>query len=373
MHTAIFMARKDSVIRAAILLWLIAVPLSAQIQESAVAGDSTRFRRAFVKNQLFFSAAMYAPLIASLGPDERSQNVLYVLGLGASAAISVNLAKEIHPTRVQNDMATDGTIRGLAAGLGIAHMLADRTADHRVYTGVGLAGAVTGSVIAFQYGARLTPIEAQAARSASTLAAAAVVGALGSIGLVDDSTGERAAAGAAVAGAAVGYLIGPQYPRRARYGVTRGDVPFLTIGALMGVGAGITPVAGQQAQALWSFGTAGMMVGIVAMDRFCIRRHDHAGNDATLVALGALAAAATGYGASQELDESKVESRTAIWVGSGILGALWAHTLTAPRQPSAATPGQSEASTNRWRLIPENLAFVAARMPGSYPVLRVSF
>jgi hypothetical protein len=295
-------------------------------------------RGAFLRNQMILSAAVYGPLIAALANDGKTGTALYLLSTGASFFVVNNISKNTHVTRVQNDMSTDGTLRGFAVAAGLLHSFGGDDISRQTYSAVGLAGAVAGSVGGFMYGRRLTDSEAQSARTSSTLAAAAAFGALGAAGVFESTDSDRGIPPPLIAAGALGYLLGPMYPRRAAYTVTAGDVRLIPLGAAIGLGAGIAPVTrgDQTTRALWISGTAGLLAGSLLADRAWVRPYDHTNGDATLVWLGGIAGALMG-GAAAILASPVEEGAVIGFLTAGtLLGSIGGHAIAKPRPASPA-------------------------------------
>lgn len=338
-------------------------------------------RGAFARNQMILSAILYGPLIASFADDGQTATALYLLSVGASFFVVNNVSKTTRVTRPQNDLATDGALRGYGAASGLLFALGGEGLDRKAYSAIGLAGTLGGSMVGFNYGRRLTDSEAQAARKVSTLTAAATLGAMGSFGAFEQRDQDRFAVGAMVAGGAAGYLLGPTYPRRAKYTATAGDVRLLSIGALIGIGAAVTPVSGSNDNAplLWSAATAGGLGGVALMDRTWIRRYDHGHSDATQIWLGMIAGTLLGAAVAVLAEPSQVEPVMALLTGGALLGAIAGHSIAKPElaRPRGASNNVGQRSTRlgsaRLHFDASGFALAAARVPGRHPLISVTF
>jgi hypothetical protein len=360
-----------STIEAALLTVATSVP-GERPSEATVSA-----RRAFARNQMILATIVHGPLMASFGNDGKTATALYLLSVGASFFIVNDLAWKTNVTHTQNAMATDGTIRGAAAATGLLVAFSSEELERRVYSAVGLAGAIGGAKIGFEYARRLTEAEAQAARKLSTLGAAFTLGTLGTVGMFDESL-TRPMLGAGVAGGVVGYLLGPAYPRRASYNITAGDVRLLPVGALLGAAAGLTPVIGNDnPQVLLGATTIGGAVGTLLMDRVVVRQYDYSNADATQLWLATLAGGLLGTAAAVLSEPSPEMVLGMVTLGS-FFGAIGGHNLAAPElgRPRGASRKSDEPSRlggARWRFDPAGAALAASRMPGNYPVVRLTF
>lgn len=336
-------------------------------------------RGAFARNQMILSAAVYGPLIASFADEGETATALYLLSVGASFFVVNNVSKTTRVTSVQNGLATDGAIRGYAAASALLFAFGGENLHRKTYSALGLAGALGGSMAGFNYGRRLTDSEGQSARKASTLAAATTFGVLGATGVLESRDQERFVAAAVVAGGFAGYLIGPVYPRSARYSVTAGDVRLLPVGALIGLGAGAAPFLGirDDSPILWTTATAGMLAGIALMDGAWVRRYDHDNVDATLIGLGTLAGGLMGGAVAILVRPIEEQGVVALLTGGSLLGAFAGQAVANPPLARGGEASNADRSvflgTARLQFDPAALALTAGRVPGSHPILRLRF
>ena len=338
-------------------------------------------RGAFARNQMILSAIVYGPLIASFADEGKTATALYLASAGASFFLVSELAKNTYVTRVQNDLATDGTLRGFAGASGLLYAFTDAHIDRKAYSAVALAGAVGGAKLGFEFGKRLTDAEAQSARKASTLSAATAAGIFGATGMLTDPEEDRPIVGAMVAAGTAGYFLGPTYPRRVPYTVTPGDVRLLPLGALLGAAVGVTPFVGLDSnrQVIWAGATAGILGGILVAERIWVRKYDHSHGDATITWLGMTAGALVAGAAALLGDMKEPVAFSATLTGGAILGALAAHGATGAAPGTlrgtageARTPGRRPGGVEV-QFDASGLALAAARMPGRHALLSVRF
>ncbi len=321
-------------------------------------------RGAFLRNQMILAAALYGPLLASLSDDGQTATALYLISVGGSYFALNNISRTTPITRAQNDLATDGAIRGAGTAAGMMRAFGGEDVHQKTYSGIALGGAVVGSAIGYVRGRGLTDSEAHAAMSASTFAAGTVLGIAGSFG-PDRESAERTVAGSMVAAGLVGYLLGPHYPRRARYTVTAGDVRLLTVGAVLGVAAGVTPfVDADDIRGAFAGGTIGGLAGIALAERGWARRYDNSTGDVTQTWLGTIAGGLLGGAVTVLVEPDEASVAMGLVTGGAVVGALAGHSF------AKAAPAKRLGAL---RFTPENLAFAAARVPGRHSVLSLSF
>lgn len=333
-------------------------------------------RGSFVRNQMALTWGLYGPLLAALADDPKAGTALILLGTGASYFASTALSRKAVITRAQNHLATDGAFRGLGLGMGTLLVLAGDGATGRAYAGAGLVGALTGQIAGFNLGKRLTDGEAEATTAISTYAAATALGLTGASGLIDEESDARAAVGAIMAAGAFGYALGPRYPRRSRYTVTRGDIQILATGAILGIGAGATPfVRGNfDYQGFFASTTVGMLTGLYLVERHWVRPYDHAAREAAETGLGMGAGALMGAGIGV-LTDAQSQAMVGLMTGAGVLGALIAHNMADPQRASTRTGDVRRATPSRLTLSirPADIALGVAGVPGRYSIVKLSF
>ena len=176
--------------------------IGARVGEERVDIISEPARGAFLRNQMILAAALYGPLIASLSDDGQAATAMYLIAVGGSYFALSNISKTTAVTRAQNDLATDGAVRGAATAVGLMATFGGDDIDDEVYSAAALTGAVAGSALGYIRGRGLTDSEAHGAMKFSTFAGATAFGIAGTAGLFDDAGdgAERLVAGAVVGG-----------------------------------------------------------------------------------------------------------------------------------------------------------------------------
>lgn len=327
-------------------------------------------RGAFLRNQMILAAVLYGPLVAALTDDVQAGTAMYLISVGGSYFTLNSISRTTPITRAQNDLATDGAVRGAATAVGLMRAFAGNDVHRKTYSGIALGGAIAGSTIGYLRGRGLTDSEAHASMKLSTFAAGTALGIAGAVGLFDhaDLTGafnyERLVAGSMVAAGLAGYLLGPNYPRRARYTVTAGDVRVLPIGAFIGALAGATPfVESENEQLIAGGATVGWLAGIVAVDRWVAKPFDYGSGDVTQAWLGTIAGGLLG-GALIVLTEPRAPSALAMITAGATAGALAGHAMAAPSRAG---------SRSAFYFTPEKLAYAVGGIPGTYSVIGMRF
>jgi hypothetical protein len=334
-------------------------------------------RGAFLRNQMILAAALYGPLIAAMTDDARAGTALYLISVGGSFFVLNSISKTTPITRAQNDLATDGAMRGAATAVGLLNVFGGEDIHRKTYSGIALGGAVAGSAIGYVRGRGLTDSEAHASMKFSTFGAATALGVTAALGDLEGESAERTAAGAMVAAGVTGYLLGPAYPRRAKYSVTAGDVRLLPIGALLGAAIAVTPfVENDDATLPAAAATIGGWAGILVADRAWARPYDHGSGDVTQVWLGTIAGGLLG-GASIVLTDAQGAVGVGMVTLGATLGAIAGHSMASPARAGsrrALAPSASPRSGGtRLTVDPTALGFAAAGVPGQHALLSFRF
>jgi hypothetical protein len=350
----------------------------ALVTESRADVISEPARGAFVRNQMLLTWGVYGPLLASLTNDAKTGTALYLLATGASYFITTGIGKKTTVTRAQNHLSTDGALRGAATAAGLLYAFAGERSHENTYTGIALAGALGGTIAGFGLGRGRTDSEAEATTTISNLAALTAAGVSGATGAFENNGVERSVVGGIVAAGLAGYALGPNYPRRARYAVTRGDVQMLSTGALLGAAAAVTPFADSDAESeiMFAAATSGMLGGVLFSDRLMVRRFDYSTSDATQVGLGLAAGALLGGALVVLIDPSDTAVGMGLVTLGAIAGTVAGHHLADPPRAGAARVGSARipgVRNARWQVHPTAVAFGLGRVPGRHALLTLRF
>jgi hypothetical protein len=321
-------------------------------------------RNAFIRNQTLLGLAVYAPSFAyTVTNDDAGRVASWLLVSGVSYFGASTIARDIGITPAMNRLSTHAALHGGAAGLGIGEAF-DMSRDGRA--AAAFLGSVGGAAAGVVLGRDMTPSEAVATGFGADVAAGLALGL--ALGAGADS---RTASGAMVAAGLAGYPLGLYYARNVPYNVTAGDVRALAVTAVVGALA-TTPFLTQSdpsgstvALAL----TGGAVAGLVAGDRFLVRRFDHNTAEGTLLALGAGAGGLMGAGVAT-LIESNQGGDGLLVASLGTVGAV-AGIVVSERLLLPRADARRLASG--LTVQPLGLAMAAAGMPGNHPLVRLTF
>jgi len=295
----------------------------------------------FVRNQTFLGLAAYGPATAAiLSKNSASATGGYFLAAGSSFFIAARMIRTRTVTRSQTILATHGGLRGGAAGAAVAAIM-----DEDDGTGFGvpiLIGALGGTIGGFAAARNMSDGEAASSGLGADLFVLTTLGTAIALDAFNTDSSERSrkiALGAAIAAAALGYVVGPTYARRSSYNVTSGDASVVFTGALIGgvAGAAITNVE-NNGRAAAGLATAGLLTGFVLSDRFLVRRYDRTSSDAAWAKLGAGAGALMGAGIAIA-SKSKLQSGLALTAAGGTLGLIAADRMINPARDAGAERG----------------------------------
>lgn len=349
----------------------------ATLPEAQPAVISEPARNAFARNQLLLSLGLYGPLLASLADGGKTSTALYMLGAGGTFFLTLGLSKELEVTRAQNHLATDGALRGYGATAAAIYLSGADSVGRKTYSALGLAGAIGGSILGFQLGKGMTDAEAEAATTISTLGGAAAFGTAAALGSLDNTDG-RHAVGAMLAAGLGGYAFGPNYPRRASYTVTRGDVQILSVSSILGAAVAFIPVfpeAGDEPSDQVIFGSlsAGLLLGAYVGDRALVRKFDYSMSDATQIQLATAAGALMG-GAIAVLTEPGNKGVMALLATGGILGAMGGQAFADPPRAGRRTSlSERRVGSAAVSFDPSALVLAGVRTPGRHALVSVRF
>lgn len=330
----------------------------------------------FVLHQGLLALTVYGPSFAyALANETPGRVAAYVLGAGGTFYAATQLARDRTITPQQNFLATHTALHGAGIGLGLAY---GGDANSNIQGLATFMGGVGGTALALAAGPRL--------RTADV--AGAVFGADASLLMTylllraghdpDREFPTRTEAAFLAAGTAIGYPLGMQYARMANYNVTPGDVGVLwTTGAVGALAAGtiaksLTDDDGDNGRrtTVYSSAAAGFLVGAAAGDALLVRRFDHTGYEAGLLALGAGGGALMGAGAYTLLDDNRTGEEVEPYVAA-TAGAILGLALAEAFLPPGGDAGRQAKA--RVEVNPLAVALAASRSPGHHSFVRITF
>lgn len=357
-----------------ILVAPIATPLAAQQQPvaSPVAPASPRvgMNNAFVRDQTWLGALVYGPSFATtITSDGLGWTAGYLVVAGGSFFAAAELSRDMTITEPMRRLANGAAIHGAAAALlagGISNAGAKTTA------GAVFLGSLGGTALALGAGKGVTDDEVSGALFGADAGAVAGLGisrAFRSTSAKGDP--DRASAIAALAGMLIGAPLGGAYVASVPYRVTAGDVGTLWPSALIGGTAAYATVANSKPSEATQAGVmlAGGALGLLAGDRWLVRRYDHTRSDAQMVSLGAVAGGLMGAGVSVLSGASKerFSAATAALTAAGALGGVvMAERFVTPLADAGRKLGRLEVH-------PEGVLAAAMRTPGAHTLLQWTF
>lgn len=367
-------------------------------EQTSVASDPAG--SAFVRNQALLGTFLYGPAAATLvagATDDASAALAAELvtagGTFAAALARRNMSPPV--TTAQNNLSSHAAIRGAALGEALVYIAGgDRGADATAHGAALLAGSIGGTLAGLRFAQSMTDAEAAASAYGADFTAAGALGTMGIAGMFDHEPARRPAIAIASAALIGGYVIGPAYPRRARYTVTAGDVRAMAVTTAIGITAAATPFIDQRgisSRALAASLTGGMLAGAFAGDRWLVRPRDHTTSEATLLWTGAGVGAFVGGGVAA-LGDASARPAWALAVGGALLGTIATEAAVHPRPGgrgilssrlvlgradarAVESGGSHEENARRMQITfdPIGAVFAATSRIGTFSVLRVSF
>jgi hypothetical protein len=325
----------------------------------------------FARHLTVLGALAYGPLAASLGDDESTAGAAYLAVTGMAFFVSYNAGRTGRITRAQSDLASNMGLAAAAGGVLLGYAITG-DADKGVRAlalGAGIAGTIAGASL----GRPLTDAEAHAGVTgieATATGAWALSSAVGA--------SPQGMAAAVAGGEALGYVLGVRYPRRASFKVTAGDMNAVQTAGLVGAlygGAALSAIDNPSARQIGITMGSSYLAGMVVGNYTIARRLDLSTSEANIATVGALAGGLIGLAVpvlTQSSDNSLV-------LGAAGFGATLGMAITlgiTKDNRSAGAARLDRTSDPGWRVTAPSalgLAGLAARAPGRYPLVRVTF
>lgn len=334
----------------------------------------------FVRRQASLGSLIYGPAAAAMlareGDDGSTAGAAYLFVAGGTFFAAMARRQGSPPvTTAQNNLSTWGAIHGGALG-GAAAYLAD--AEGQAAAGLVFAGSVGGTVVGLAAARDMTDAESAASSFAATSAALTTLGVAGTADMFANDGSSRAAIGLASAALVGGHVLGPRYPRRADYVVTAGDVRTLWVPGTIGAMAGLVPFVESDSgngNVVAAAMTAGFVGGVIVGDRLLVKPYDHSTSDAVLLATGATAGWLFAGGLTT-LADAGPSAALGAGVTGATLGAIWTESLlrkSPRRQEQDAQRAPREERRVGVTVDPAGLIFAAARTPGRFSLVRMTF
>lgn len=302
----------------------------------------------FVRNQTFLGLAAYGPATAASLSHSGGASAAggYFLAAGASFFVSAQMIRSSVVTRSQTILGTHAGFRGGMAGAAVA---AIGQADDGPGFGIPiLVGALGGTVGGFLAAKNMSDGEAASSGLGADMFALTSLGVstmTDALQAPKNDSKRKVALGTTVALAGVGYVLGPQYARRASYNVTAGDASVALTTATIGAAAGAAIVnpEGKERTAV-GIATAGLLGGFLVSDRLLVRKYDRSSSDAGWVKLGAAAGALMGGGVAF-ISKAEAQGTLGLLATGGALGLIAADRMIAPARDAGPLRGVLRTSS----------------------------
>jgi hypothetical protein len=330
---------------------------------------------AFARHQTLLAATLYAPLAASLADDGSVAGAAYLLVTGATFFASYGAVQSMPFTRAQAALAADLGFATAANALLLGYA-ATGDADKGVRA-ITFGSAVVGTITGASLGQSLSDAEAHGAFLGIEMSSAAAVAVASGVG-----PPSRGTAAAVAATAPIGYYLGVQYPRRAGYHVTAGDVQAVGTAGLIGtlVSSALARQFDEPSKRQYeAFLAPGFLAGAFLGDQIFARRMDLSEAQASILNVGAASGALVGAA----IPVIAGSDNGAATLSAAAIGAvLGASIMTASFNPGDAV---APRGTNRLRsfgaggrpprltVISTSLAAALAGVPGRHVLARLTF
>jgi hypothetical protein len=342
----------------------------------------TDARGAFIRGQTFLGLLVYGPAFAgAIGDNSGTASAGYLVVAGGTFFAASEVSRRMFISRPQADLSTNMGLNGALAGWATAYLL--NGGDKAQFSGAFIGG-ITGAAIGVRAARNMTEADAVATGWGSDIGALIAFGTMEAIRgksdcTFDPTTGlgsctsrrlsDRSEVAIVLASGIIGYPLGLLYPRNARYSVTAGDVETLAPATALGAGAGIA-LLGRHAsyRQFATVATVGGVLGMMAGDRFLVRRYDHDRDEAGRLSLGTAAGGLVGAGIAALSESSRNDPHIigGLAVAGGLTGMIVTERYLRPN-PDAGRP--------RFRVTfnPASIPLLAARTPGNHSLFNVRF
>jgi hypothetical protein len=342
----------------------------------------TDARNAFVRGQTFLGLFVYGPAFAgAIGENAGAQSAGYLVVAGGSFFAASEISRRMFIARPQADLSTNMGLNGALAGWATTYLMG--MTDRAQFAGAFIGG-LTGAGLGVRIARNMTEADAVGAGFGSDISALIAFGTMEALRGQETCTfdpvtitttckgrrlSDKAEVATILAAGIIGYPLGVLYPRNATYNVTAGDIQTLSTTSVLGAAAGVALLNKNTTYSHAAvMATVGGVLGMMAGDRFLVRRYDHDRDEADRIALGTAAGGLMGAGIAA-IGKSTRENPHVIGglaVAGGLTGLIVTERYLRPNP---------DAGRRRLRVTfnPASIPLLAARAPGNHSLLNVRF
>ena len=336
-------------------------------------------RNSFIRNQTLLGLGVYGPTFAgAVGDNGAGYTAAYLVVAGGSFFAASEISRRIFISRAQNDLSTNTGRNGALAGWGTTYLMG---MTNRAQSAGAFIGGITGTALGLRIGRNMAEADAVGAGFGADISALIAWGTtealageerctiVNEVYSCSDRFSDKAQVALILGSGLLGYPLGVLYPRNARYNVTPGDIQTLYTTTWLGALAGVSflPESPKTSTA-YAAATAGGVVGLIAGDRFLVRRFDHGRSEAGRVMLGTGAGALMGAGIAALID-TDLESPQLVFgmaTAGGLLGLIVAETYVDAQADAGRRGARISFNT-------ASILSMAARTPGNHSLITVRF
>jgi hypothetical protein len=337
-------------------------------------------RNAFVRNQTLLGLGVYGPTFAgAVGDNGAGYTAAYLVVAGGSFFAASEISRRVSISRAQNDLSFNTGRNGALAGWATTYLMG--MTDRAQFAGAFIGG-ITGTALGLRLARNMSEADAVGAGFGADISALIAWGTTEALAgetrcsfandvfsCTDPRFSDKAKVAVILGSGLLGYPLGVLYPRNARYNVTPGDIQTLYATTGLGILAGVSflPESPKTSTA-YAAATAGGVIGLIAGDRFLVRRFDHGRGEASRATLGTAAGALMGAGVAALID-TDLESPQLVF-GSATVGGLLGLIVAEKYVDAAPDAGRRGA---RIGFNPASILSIAARTPGNHSLINVRF
>jgi hypothetical protein len=337
-------------------------------------------RNAFVRNQTLLGLFVYGPTFAgAVGDNAPGYTAAYLVVAGGSFFAASEISRRVSISRAQNDLSFNTGRNGALAGWATTYLMG---MTDRAQSAGAFIGGITGTALGLRLARNMSEADAVGAGFGADISALIAGGTIEALSgetrctfandvysCTDRRFSDKARVAVILGSGLLGYPLGVLYPRNARYNVTPGDIQTLYATTGLGILAGVSflPESPKTSTA-YAAATVGGVIGLIAGDRFLVRRFDHGRSEASRVTLGTGAGALMGAGIAALLD-TDLESPQLVFgmaTAGGLLGLIAAESYV-DAAPDADRRG-ARISFN-----PASILSIATRTQGNHSLINVRF